>query len=228
MLTLGIETSGREGSVALVNAGEVLGEADLSQTGRRHARTLVAELKSLLERCGKVPSDVEAVAVSIGPGSFTGLRVGVVCAKTFAYATGCRIVAVDTLQAIAANSPPDVTIVDAVIDAFRGELFLGRYHRTGNETWQRDEAVRIVSAESLFSPADAGIPLTGPGLAVLGEQLPDRRLLPENCRPPRAIAIARLGESQALAGQVDDLWKLEPFYLRKSAAEEKAERTSAV
>ena len=70
--------------------------------------------------------------MSVGPGSFTGLRVGVVCAKTLAYATGARLAAVDTLEAIAANSPPDVETVHVITDAQRGDLFVGTYRRTAD------------------------------------------------------------------------------------------------
>lgn len=219
MLTLGIETSGRDGSVALVDGSRALGDASLSQTGRRHARTLVSESKSLLERCGCLPSKIEVVAVSIGPGSFTGLRVGVVCAKAFAYATASRIVAVDTLQAIAANSPPGAERVDIVMDAFRGELFLGRYHRSANDQWERQGEIQLVPADAASSWIDVDVPLSGPGLSVLND--PSIRSLPESCWVPQAAQVAKLGEQRALAGLVDDVWTLEPLYVRKSAAEER-------
>jgi tRNA threonylcarbamoyl adenosine modification protein YeaZ len=101
MITLGIETSGRAGTIALVEGGAVVAERSLTASGRRHARTLVPELGELLRNTGHTPTEVDVVAVSIGPGSFTGLRVGVVCAKTFAYATGCRIIGIDTFLAVA-------------------------------------------------------------------------------------------------------------------------------
>lgn len=104
MLTLGIDTSGLGGSIAIARDGNCLAERALSRTGRRHARTLVAELKALFDDTRLRPHDCNTVAVSIGPGSFTGLRVGVVCAKTFAYATRCTLVAVDTHLAVAAAS----------------------------------------------------------------------------------------------------------------------------
>ena len=103
MLVLGIDTSGLEGSVALVRDGNCLAETSLNQLGRRHAQSLILEIGTLLEKHECTPRDVDVVAVSRGPGSFTGLRVGMVCAKTFAYATGCKFIAVDTFAAIAEN-----------------------------------------------------------------------------------------------------------------------------
>src|SRR4051812_47674672 len=108
MLTLAIETSGPNGSVALSRDGALIDVQTLEREGRRHAQTLVVTIKSMFERAGLRAADCNVVGVSIGPGSFTGLRVGVVCAKTFAYATGAQVVAIDTFEAIAAASPDEV------------------------------------------------------------------------------------------------------------------------
>src|SRR5438552_3091101 len=99
-LTLAIETSGIVGSIALCSDGERIEERTL-QLGRHHGQSLIPELRQLLEDHRRKPRDCDLIAVSIGPGSFTGLRVGVVCAKTLAYVTGSRVAAVDTFHAIA-------------------------------------------------------------------------------------------------------------------------------
>ncbi len=224
MLTLGIETSGTAGGVALVEAGAVLAETALSPTGRRHARTLVAELKGLFDRTGRSPGDCECVAVSIGPGSFTGLRVGVVCAKTFAYAVGCPVVAVDTLEVIAAGSPADVGAVDVLIDAMRGDVFHGRYLRCGDR-WARSGEIGLTAWRSLAAEvSEAARPLlTGPALGGIPvEDWPAPRLDME-CWLPQARHVALIGEREATEGRIDDLWTLEPRYIRKSAAEEQAD-----
>ena len=84
MLVLGVETSTRNGSVALVDSGKLLVERPLPDEGRRHAQTIVSEIDRILVECGRRKENVGRVGVSVGPGSFTGLRVGVVFAKTFA------------------------------------------------------------------------------------------------------------------------------------------------
>ena len=104
---LAVDTSGMCGTIALRRDGELLAERELEQSRRRHAQTLISEVKELLDAHGLVSADVDIAAVSHGPGSFTGLRVGIVFAKTLAYVTGCRIAAVDTLQAIAEMKPVD-------------------------------------------------------------------------------------------------------------------------
>ena len=209
--------------MALVEGGEMLAEINLSQTGRRHARTLVAELKRLFNDVGREPSHADVVAVSIGPGSFTGLRVGVVCAKTFAYATGAKAVAVDTLLSIAENTPADVNAVDVVVDAQRGEVFHARYRRGSDANFRRESETVIVDAMAFLESRDASAPITGPGLARYQDHPSHSDFLSIEKWQPRASVVARIGERLADEGQTDDFWSLEPLYIRRSAAEEKAD-----
>lgn len=234
MVVVGLETSGMVGSVALLRNGEVLNERLLGQAGRRHAQSLVKELGDVLRQHHLKPLDVNAVAVSVGPGSFTGLRVGVVCAKTFAYATGCRFVAVDTLAAIAENAPQEVRRVWVVENAQRGELFAGLYvHQKQDEgngagSWRRETPVEVVCADEWLAARTGDDVVMGPGLATCDESSVRARLLVEETfARPKAAVIARLGW-QKLVAQTDasplvefDFWKAVPFYIRPSAAEEK-------
>src|SRR5205814_2216971 len=95
-----LETSGRAGSVALAAGESLLCTRRLDET-RRHARDLAPAVRELFHTQGWKPRDIQAVFVSRGPGSYTGLRVGITSAKVFAYATGCALVGVDTFSAIA-------------------------------------------------------------------------------------------------------------------------------
>lgn len=224
MITLGIETSGRQGSVALRRDGALLEERDLSREGQRHARTLVPELRRLLIDQSLAPQDVGTLAVSIGPGSFTGLRVGVVCAKKWAYATGARIVAVDTLLAVAQQAGDPVQQVQVVSDAQRNELFVGRFQRSPEGHWSRCGEIAIVAVEQWITALQPDDVVSGPGLEKLVDRLRDRcRMIPAGDRSPTAASVALLGEQASLAGHADDHWTLEPLYLRRSAAEEKAD-----
>lgn len=218
------------GAVALRRAGQTVESVSLQQAGRRHAQTLVAEVDAMLRRAGISSQELEVVATSIGPGSFTGLRVGVVFAKTLAYALGCQLAAVDTFRAIAAASPADVSEILVVSDAQRGDLFVGRYSR-GDST-SGPERIGDIAIESTGSfcqrfqelaASRPDIAITGPAAATLQTALPSSvRVLAPELQHPRAEFIAALGEQQAKAGVVSDPWQLEPFYLRRSAAEEKA------
>jgi tRNA threonylcarbamoyladenosine biosynthesis protein TsaB len=222
-LTLGIETSGFGGSVALVRSGVVIASRDLDPTGRRHARTLVPEIQSLLREAGRTALELQLIAVSIGPGSFTGLRVGVVCAKTLAWAVGAKVLAVDTFLATAAQSPPAVAAVQVVGDGQRGDLYIGRYHRQDNGDWTRDGDIAIRPAEDWLAQLTTEDVVTGPALERHASAI-RCRVLPLELRQPLASTVALLGERRlTITGTSDDLWLLEPFYLRKSGAEEKAE-----
>lgn len=221
MLTLGIETSGRAGAVALCRDGRPLAERLLEQAGRRHAQTLVTEIGRLFDEFDLRPADCNLVAVSIGPGSFTGLRVGVVCAKTFAYATGCPLTAVDTYHCIAENSPADVHDVWVVGDAQREELYVGRYCRHDNLSWEPTAEITIVAGRTWCAARTSSDVVSGPGIERFESELaPACRRLGPDCRDPRAAVVARLGERKLDHSGPDDAWSLEPFYLRRSAAEE--------
>lgn len=226
-LTLGIETSSFGGSVALSCGEEVLALRELDPTGRRHARTLVPEIQSLLRDAGRLVGDLGLIAVSIGPGSFTGLRVGVVCAKSLAWATGAKLAAVDTFLAIASQSPADVQAVQVVGDGQRGDLYIGCYRRIADENWTLEGAIGITPAEDWLATLAATDVVTGPGLERHADAAAARcRVLPRELWTPRATTIAHLGQQRALSGTIDDHWSVEPFYLRRSGAEEKADQRS--
>lgn len=222
MIVLGIDTSGMAGSIALMRRGELLAERQLAQAGRRHARTLVAELANLFAECGLRTNQCEAIAISVGPGSFTGLRVGVVCAKTFAYVTGCQLTPVDTFEAVAAGAPDGVNRV-AVIDlAQRGDLFVGEYRRDGDH-WVRSGDITIQPTDAYAATLKPEQRVVGPGLGRLrGTTFPESVCLPAEFDIPAARHVASIGTRQLSAGVTVDCWSLEPFYLRRSAAEEKA------
>ena len=223
MWTLGIETSGRHGGVALLHHEELVIERSLSREGRRHARTLVHELQQMLADAGIMPQQCDVIAVSRGPGSFTGLRIGIVCAKTWAFATGCRLVGVDTLQAVAEGAPNDVRAVDVIADAQRGDVYVGRYQRGERDLWVSQGNVRIQPVEEWVGGLTSEHVVTGPAAEQLTGRITEKaRLLPPGLWEPSAAMVARIGRRQAEAGETVALWSLEPLYLRKSAAEEQA------
>lgn len=228
MLTLAVETSGRSGAVALMRDEAPLAERQLQQAGRRHAQTLVAEVDELLRAHGLASRDVQLVGVSIGPGSFTGLRVGVVCAKTFAWATGAALVAVDTFACIAANATEHIDRLFVLGDAQRGDLFVGEYRRAVAGEFDREGPIRIVPAEVWClerSPSDV---VSGPGVESYEDLLAGRcYVLAPELRRPQATTVARLAQRAWRAGERADVLSLEPFYLRRSAAEEKWDSAEA-
>ena len=218
---LAVETSGRKGSIALLREGEEPVERMLASDGRRHAQTLVADACALLEEHGLGPRDTHCVGVSLGPGSFTGLRVGIVFAKTFGWINKCPIVAVPTLEACAAKAGDDSEHICVISDAQRGEVFFGEYTLTDGcpHALAEVQIVSIEKARSLLMPQSV---LTGPGLDKYGTDLAGVcRVADESVWAPQAGVVAKLSRVKLATGNIADPWKLEPVYLRRSAAEEK-------
>jgi len=221
MITLGIETSGPMASVALLRERNCLNYRKLQPGAQRPARHLVPAVQSMLSDCNLQPGDCDTLAVSIGPGSFTGLRIGTVFAKSFAYATDCPLVAIDTFLCVAHNSPHNVHRVWVVGDALRGDLYVGCYRRDEQQNWITEQPPTIENALNWTSQLQADDVISGPGLAAIQEQLPAgcRTLDPDDWHP-RADRLAEIGQTRAADGQFDDRFSLVPAYLRRSSAED--------
>jgi tRNA threonylcarbamoyladenosine biosynthesis protein TsaB len=220
--SLVIETSGRVGHIAVAQGGIVC-SSQLLQEGQRHARDLAPTVRSLLSDQGWKPKSIEAVIVSRGPGSYTGLRVGIMSAKAFAYATGCRLIAVDTFQAIAQRAPADADMVEVVADAQQDRVYCQRFRRKDSaENWETIRELKIEALSTWLDRLDRGLLVTGPGLRTYGQRLPGALSLaaPEiwDATPE---AILRVAYPRVQGGSADEMWTLEPLYLRPSSAEEK-------
>jgi tRNA threonylcarbamoyladenosine biosynthesis protein TsaB len=221
MKILALETTENIGSVAASLDGNLLAELRLEHT-QRSAQSLAPAMLAVLDRAGWLPGDVQLVAVSAGPGSFTGLRVGVTTAKVFAYAVGADILGIDTLETIAAAAPDDVTELWAVMDAQRGEVAARGFVRRPDGWFEPTGPQKLITVETWLKGLGAGAVVTGPVLGKLADRLPSHvRALDPRYWPPQASLVARLAERDYSLGRRDDLWKLVPRYSRRSAAEEK-------
>ena len=206
---------------------------------RRSAQTLAPAIVDVLKAAAVEAEQVRLVATTVGPGSFTGLRVGVTTAKTFAYAVGAGVMGVSTLEAIAQQAPAELVSegsgeVQAVLDAQRRELFVGLFQRHGTPqralptsdsllALQRVEADRLVAADAWVAGLEAGTVVTGGGLQKFaGRFAADVLAVEPAFWQPRAATVGRLAWRDYGAGRRDDLWSLKPVYLRPSYAEEKA------
>src|SRR3954454_1604329 len=126
MRAIAIETSGRLGSIATVRDGQVLTEEQFPPQFK-HAAGIISVIDRLTKSHGWSPSDVNEVYVSSGPGSFTGLRVGITVAKTLAFALGAKLVAVPSTKVLAHNAPEGWQNAIIVLDAKRGQIFTARF-----------------------------------------------------------------------------------------------------
>ena len=221
-----LETStGRSGFVALGEGPELRGLHRLD-AARGHARDLTPAVKALLEQAGWKPRDVHAVVVSRGPGSYTGLRVGVMSAKAFAYVTGCAVLGIDTLAAIAAQAPADISRLDVLADAQQDKVYVQPFAREADR-WRPLSPLAIRRFAEWLSTREPAACVTGPGVHKWAAQLPaDTPRVDAALWEPQADSLLRLGLERYLAGERDDLWALEPLYLRASSAEEQWQRRS--
>jgi tRNA threonylcarbamoyladenosine biosynthesis protein TsaB len=218
---LALETTEARGSAAAMADGRLLAELFLHPQ-QRSAQSLLPAVRALLEQVGWRPADVRLVAVTVGPGSFTGLRVGVTAAKTFAYAVGAEVLGMDTLEAIAAGLPAEIPSAAVAVDAQRGDVVAAAFRRDA-EGWLRpDGPAALVNAQQWLAGLAAGTAVAGPVLGRLAERVPPHlTVLDAACWPPRAAQVARLAARDHAAGRRDDLWTLTPRYSRRAAAEEK-------
>jgi len=224
MKILAIETTDQAGSVALLEGRRVLAEVRLTAQ-QRSAQSLAPAIRDLLEASAWQPAEIRLVAVAIGPGSFTGLRVGVTTAKTFAYAVGCDVVAVPTLEIVAAQMPEGPRQLLTVFDAGRQQVFSARFLPTPDGSMECLEPTALVDDAGWLAGLQVGEMISGPGLRKFAGHLPDfAKLAAAELWAPRAATVGLLALSRYEAGQRDDLWSLVPIYHRASAAEEKLAR----
>jgi tRNA threonylcarbamoyladenosine biosynthesis protein TsaB len=228
---LALETSGTAGSVAALDDERLLAAATLDP-GQRTARVLAPAVRDVLAQVGWRPADVQLVAVTAGPGSFTGLRLGVTTAKTFAYAAACDVLGVNTLEVIASQAPPECSPLEVVLDAQRQQLFAGTLARGQNAELIWLEPTRIVDIEAWLASWPAERPVspwaTGPLLEKIADRLgPAARIVDRAFWQPTAVAVGRVALHRHRAGERDDVYQLVPQYLRRSAAEEKFEGKQA-
>ncbi len=223
--SLAIETSGRFGSVALVEDEAVVADEIFSH-GLKHAAGLLPLIDGLMRHRGWIPSDLRHLYVSYGPGSFTGLRIAVTLAKTFAFTTGAKIVAVPSLRVLATNAPPEARHVVLMLDAKRDQIFTARYERQGKLLIEHEQA-HLDSLQNVLLRSPRPVHLIGEGIPYHEKFLPADRtgiiITPEECWRARASVVAEIGIEMANRGEFTDPDRFIPAYIRQPEAEEKYE-----
>jgi tRNA threonylcarbamoyladenosine biosynthesis protein TsaB len=222
---LAIETSGRYGSVATLwgdaDNARLVGQTVLTGD-QRTAQSLAPALQRLLAAADWAPKSVELVAVTVGPGSFTGLRIGVTTAKAFAYAVGADVVGINSLTTLAAQAPPSASPLWTILDAQRQEVFAAKFLVSENLDIRMERDTAVISQEHWLAGLTSGDTGVGPVLKRLVPRLPKGVVaLPEELWQPMAAVVGQVAWNAYQAGQRDDVWKLAPTYYRPSAAEEK-------
>ena len=222
MKILGVDTSTPIGSVALIDDDNVVAEHTLDIV-RAHSSRLMPAIDSVLKWGDITVNDLDGCAVGIGPGSFTGIRIGVATIKSICYAVDKPIVGVSTLEAIAYNLRWSNSIICPLLDARRSETYGAIFE--GNTNWERlsDDLCLPINAfldriKEDTSP-DCPINFVGDGLTTYGdavrENLGDRAHFADAIfNVPRGATIAYLGAQRLQQGDSDNYWTLVPNYVR--------------
>lgn len=214
-----LEVSGRTGAVGLAAGDRLLETVPLTE-GRRNARDLAPAVAQLLAAHGWAPRELDAVIVSRGPGSYTGLRVAVMSAKTLAYATGCALVGVETFAVIADQAPARFDTLQVIADAQKDNVYAQAFRRAV-DGWQPAGELTILPFARWAAAIPPGAAVSGPGLAKWREHLPAALpVVEETIWQPGVASLLRLGLARLRRDERDDVFALEPLYLRPSSAEQ--------
>ena len=229
MLILAFETSAKAASVALHDDAKLLAES-YQNTGLTHSQTLMVMAEDMLKQCGYTAKDVTHVAVAAGPGSFTGVRIGVAAAKGLAWGLQVPCCGVSTLEAMAKNMGIYAGIVCAVMDARRNQVYNALFRvEDGNlSRITEDRAISLADLGAELSQMEGEVYLVGDGSLVAKAALGDRVIAPaEHRMHQRAAGVAMVAAEMIAAGAICDAESMQPNYLRLSQAErEKLERQS--
>jgi tRNA threonylcarbamoyladenosine biosynthesis protein TsaB len=215
MRVLAVETSTLAGGVALVDGERLVAEylLDISVT---HSERLLAAIDTVMADAGWTPGDLQGLAVAVGPGSFTGLRVGISTVKGLALALGIPVAAVPTLDAIAAAVPWASLPVCPLLQARRHEVYAA-FYRWNGEGFGRQSEYLALTPDELASRLTEPTLLVGDGADAI--QSSYARRLPPPRRVPSPACVAILGRARLALGETVSAADLTPFYLRPSEAE---------
>jgi tRNA threonylcarbamoyladenosine biosynthesis protein TsaB len=228
-IILAIETSHVPSSIAVRDAaGQIHDAVEIKDAGTR-SQHLVVMIRDLLASRDLTTSDIEQIVVSQGPGSFTGLRIGIVTAKTLAYAINCQLVAVPTFELLAhqfteAPFPKDLATpskLRVIGDAFRGQLFVQSF-QFSNGHFDPLEAVHMESPASFLSNLSPTDIVIGPGVAKVKANLSPAQMVDQTAvNIPKASALIGYSSKSPQSLKSTSPFELTPLYIRASAAEEK-------
>ena len=226
---IALETTEKNATVAVWENDRVLNEI---RPEGRSAQTFAPAMRTLLDQVGWKAADIQCVAVGVGPGSFTGLRVGITAAKMFAYATGAKIIGVDTLLALAAALKDTAKRVSVAVDAQRSEVVAQNYEiRDNGPVPLGPQQIIPIAKWWEFGQEDTGdanedhVIFSGPILHRIEKSVPTEITLADRSLwEPRAANIAQIAATKFQRNEFDDFWTLVPQYSRPSAAEERREK----
>lgn len=226
MRIIGLDSATQVASVAVVEDDKLLAELTFNMK-KNHSERLMPMLALMLEEIGMDLDDITGFAVAVGPGSFTGLRIGLATMKSLAYVKDKPILAVPTLDGLAANLEGCQGIICPILNARRNEVYTALYRWNGNchQRLTKYMATGLAALAKIIAKEGSGVTFLGDGVPLyrktLESLIPQARFATSSNAICRGAHIARLGLDKLKQGQVSDYFSLEPLYIRESEAEVK-------
>ncbi len=223
MKILGIDTSTSCGSIGLIDGESLISEylLDIPVT---HSERLLSSIEHVLKQAAYLIEDLEGWAISLGPGSFTGLRIGVSTIKGLAFATQKPVAGVPTLDALASNISPTPYLICPILDARKGEVYTAFYRYEDGKNLKRISDYQAIRPEDLMRKIEEKTIFLGCGIRTYGDYLrnalPDlATFVPASLNLPHGSTVARYGFERLQRDEVLDLSTFTPIYVRASEAE---------
>ncbi len=225
MKILAVDTSSNVATIALMEDEKLIAEIVLNYK-KTHSEKLMPMMEDLLNQCDVKPTEIDIFTASVGPGSFTGLRIGITTIKAMAQALNKPVVGVSTLEGLAFNLPYAEGLICPIIDAQRDVVYtaLYRWEGTGLVEVMQQQVLSVEELINYLHTKDEKIIFIGDAVEkfneILQEKLMDKASFPPNSVVfPRASSIAALARKSALKGQLMEAATMIPLYMRKSQAE---------
>ncbi len=234
MKILAVDTSSSVATVAVTDGTRLLGEYIINHK-KTHSQKLMPMIDEIMRTLELSPTDIDIYAASIGPGSFTGLRIGITTIKALAFAAGKPVVGVPTLDALAYNTQSRGMLICPIMDARNNQVYTALYEFSGGVSTRLTDYMGIHIAElvQIIKEKNRETVFTGDGIEVhwsfLENELGDRCIFaPGNLQVSRASSVAYGAFLKASAGETQDNFDLLPFYLRQSQAEREFEKKKSI
>jgi len=229
MRILALDTSTNVATIAILEDDVIIGEYSCN-IGKTHSQRLMPMIQNLLEKVNLCATDMDAFSASIGPGSFTGLRIGVTTVKAMAFAANKPVISVYTLDALAFNVSMSKALICPMIDARNSNVFTAIYRFVNGKLERLTDylGIHINELANIIRPMEGEIVLLGDACSMhkdyfaleLGERV---NIAPPNTALAKASSVAMLARNAFLEGKLESCYDMVPFYLRKTQAERERE-----
>lgn len=230
MKILAVDTSSIVAAVSVIEDGRVLGEYFINHK-KTHSQKLMPMIDEMLKSLEFTPNDMDLFAASIGPGSFTGLRIGVTTIKAMAYSVQKPVISVPTLDALAYNIPETDWIICPMMDARNNQVYTALYKWQEGYQKRLTEYMGLPVAEliQIIKEKNEKVVFVGDAVGIHMEMLEKQlngkcRIAPPGLQLQRASSVAQIAAVKAAQGNLENCFDMVPFYLRKSQAERELEK----